>query len=152
MNELQQLWADLKRHPAFLITLIVVVIVILVYVYNQNQNSTTATTGGTQPVEIDNISFTPPASTGTIGTTSGTGTTSSSGHQPGTTFTGPTGVKHYVTTGSETLAQIAQKLGLSSYSVIYNIKENHTNGWVPNGLTATKASSYKPPSGVPIVY
>lgn len=152
---LRQLWLDLKRSPGVLITLVVVVGVIIYYVYTQN-NSTTNTNNAQPAYEIDQISVTPPANLST-------GTTTTQGpvpvhdnpivtHEPGSTFTGPTGVKHYVTKGGESLSQIASKLGLASWNSIYSIPENKANGWLPNGLTATKAAAYQPPANIPLVY
>lgn len=146
---LRQIWVDIRRSPALMITLVVIVIGVLYYVYKQNQPTTTTSgtnTGNVPTYEIDTISVTPPASS------AGTPQPPTSSNAPGTTFTGPTGVKHYVTTGNESLTQIAQKLGLSSWNSIYAIPENHKNGWVPNGLTANKAATYVPPANIPIVY
>lgn len=162
--ELKQIWEDLKRSPAILITVIIAIIVIIWYVYNQNAGGTGSASAGQPTYEVESISVTPPPpSTSGDGSTSPTGTgggnplfppkpTPAGGHAQGTTFTGPTGVKHYVTTGNETLAQIASKLGLPSYNAIYGVPENKSNGWVPKGLTATQASNYKPAANTPIVY
>lgn len=156
--DLQRLWQDVKQSPALLITLVVVAALVIWYVYSQN-NSGSSTLGAQPAYEIDQISVTPPsANQGSSG--GGTpnpnpnpdnGFTNHT-HLPGTTFTGPTGVKHYVTTGNETLSQIAQKLGLSSWNDIYSIPENKQNKWVPAGLTSSAAASYKPAANVPLVY
>lgn len=165
--DLKRLWYDIKQSPAILITLIVVAALVIWYVYTQNNGSSGTTDTTTPTYEVQEISVTPPANstTGTTTTSTSTGTTTSGGtlvnppavsgyqgHAPGSTFTGPTGVKHYVTTGTESLSQIAQKLGLTSYNSIYAIPENKQNGWVPSSLTAAKASSYVPPMNVPLVY
>lgn len=160
--ELKQLWQDLKQSPAILITLLVAVGLVIWYIYSQNNSGSTSGNAGLPTYEVESISVTPPASSsGSSGSSSGTGSNNNGNpdsgfynhtHLPGTTFTGPTGVKHYVTTGNETLTQIAQKLGLQSWNNIYAIPENKKNNWVPSGLTATQAASYKPAPNVPLVY
>lgn len=61
-------------------------------------------------------------------------------HQPGTVFTGPTGVKHYVTTGNETLDQIGNKFGVG-WNGIYAIPDNQK---LFGKLNASQAKTYKP--------
>lgn len=73
-------------------------------------------------------------------TTSGSGT-----HNPGTTFLGPTGVKHYVATGSQTLSQIASHFGLSgAWNAIYSIPDNQK---IIGKKSATTLRSYTPRAG-----
>lgn len=63
-------------------------------------------------------------------------------HQPGTTFKGPTGVLHYVTTGNETLDQIGNKFG-TNWNGIYAIPDNQK---LFGKLNASQAKNFKPPA------
>jgi len=70
---------------------------------------------------------------------------------PGTTFLGPTGVDHYMSTGNQTLTQIAQLLGLQSWNTMYAIPENQQqfNGGHP--MDAQSAANYIPPANMGVV-
>lgn len=70
-------------------------------------------------------------------------------HLPGTTFLGPTGVNHYVSTGTQTLSQIAQMLGLQSWNSLYAIPENQQ--LFGNPMNAHDAANYKPPANMAVV-
>jgi hypothetical protein len=78
-------------------------------------------------------------------TTSGGTTGSSSSHNPGTTFLGPTGVKHYVANGSQTLSQIANHFGLSgAWNAIYSIPDNQK---IIGKKNAATLRNYTPKAG-----
>lgn len=95
-------------------------------------------------------------STGTTTTTSPSGSTSSNGssssssgssssHANGTSFSGPTGVPHYVANGTQTLAQIASKFGLSgSWNALYSIPDNQK---IIGKKSATTLRTYVPKAG-----
>lgn len=71
---------------------------------------------------------------------------------PGTTFVNPSsGVDHYVSMGTESLSQIATKLGLPSWNTMYAIPENQQqfNGGHP--MDAQAAAAYDPPADMNVV-
>ncbi len=66
------------------------------------------------------------------------------GFTPGATFLGPTGVKHYVATGNQTLSQIASAFALGTWNAIYAIPDNQR---IFGRLNATAAAAYVPVDG-----
>lgn len=94
----------------------------------------------------------PPGPTGTIGPVGpggppGTIGGTSTKPAPGSTFKGPTGVLHYVTTGNETLRDIATKFGAGTWNSIYAIPDNQK---LFGAMSSATAAGYKPPSGMVI--
>ena len=79
-------------------------------IYDQNGNIV-----GYEPIPASTTPTPPPTNPGQP---------AEPGRLPGSTYTGPTGVLHYVATGSESLSQIAQKFGLQSWNSIYAIPDN----------------------------
>lgn len=67
-----------------------------------------------------------------------------SGNPPGSTFRGPTGVLHYVSTGSSNLTQLAQRFYLKSWNSIYSIPDNQK---LFGQLDAHHAAIFTPPAG-----
>jgi len=96
-------------------------------VYDQNGNIV-----GYEPIPPTSTPIPPPTSTPTP---------TGPGRLPGQTFSGPSGVLHYVTTGSETLSQIAQKFGLQSWNSVYAIPDNQK---LFGKLDSKQAASYTP--------
>lgn len=85
------------------------------------------------------------------GTTPGTGSGGGSGpsRAPGMIYQNPSsGVWHYISTGNQTLSQIASSLGLSSWNDLYAIPENQA---AFGKLSAAQAANYKPQTGVYVV-
>lgn len=70
-----------------------------------------------------------------------------SSNPPGSTFKGPTGVLHYVATGSANLTQLAQRFHLKSWNSIYAIPDNQK---LFGQLDAQKAANYTPAAGLVI--
>jgi hypothetical protein len=89
----------------------------------------------------------PPGATGTVGPIGPTGPAGTSSPAPGSTFKGPTGVLHYVTTGNETLRDIATKFGAGTWNSIYAIPDNQK---LFGAMSSATAAGYKPPSGMVI--
>lgn len=83
----------------------------------------------------------------TSGQTTGGTLVSGKVNPTGSTFTGPSGVLHYITTGKESLSQIASEFGLQSYNSIYAIPDNQK---ILGKLNSTSAKSYIPKSGTVI--
>lgn len=124
--------------------------------------STTNTTGTTTTYVPPPINVTVPPTTGTTTTpppggvttpNPPAGTTTPVSHPPGTTFLGPTGVKHYVALGGESLSSIASKLTVGTWNSIYAIPENMAQHGGPlPAMDANHARVYVPPRGTVLVY
>lgn len=119
----------------------------------------TGATSGQQGAMIGNVPVVPPNYTSLYNPTTG----SLEGYQPiaqgpvpppsqnlsqGSVFLGPTGVRHYVATGNQSLSQIAQAQGLSSWNSIYAIPQNQR---AFGALNSKQAASYVPPAGSYVV-
>lgn len=68
-------------------------------------------------------------------------------HQPGTFFSGPTGVSHWVSTGNLTLRQIASLYGYHTWNAIYAIPDNQK---LFGAMDSEHAANYVPPVGMVI--
>lgn len=145
---MDQIKSFFSNYPAFAWGGVVVVIAIVFYIYNQANkvnSSTTANPNDSIPTYIL-YDATQTAPTGSTPPT--TTPPSTTGHQPGSTFLGPTGVEHYVATGSETLTQIAQKFNLkNSWNAIYAIPDNQK---LFGKMDHTHAAKFSPQNGLVI--
>ena len=160
-EDLKQIWRNLWHDKPLLITVAVGLgFVIFLIIRNRAAPSssapaatTSAMPSGATYVENSYSSYVGPVTTTTNNppptSASGqpTGTPIIAGHAPGTTYLGPSGVKHYVALGTQTLTQIAQHFGLASWNSIYAIPANQK---LFGKLSATKAKAYEPARGVAI--
>lgn len=166
----RDLWKDKPLLIAVLVAVGVIAFILIKHSQAQASASGAASTGSTLPTGAggtyveDTYNFMQPLSTvtnlltgqptpvtlptPTPTTTSNPTTTTSGGsssHNPGTTFLGPTGVKHYVATGSQTLSQIANHFGLSgAWNAIYSIPDNQK---VIGKKNAATLRNYTPRAG-----
>lgn len=148
-----------------------IVVFIIVYYIINNQNSSTSaganaspnlSAGGYLPSDISaqlasinqTLSSLGSGSGGSTTTGGGGGTTTGGGtnmsnYPQGSVFTNiGSGVLHYVTTGSQTLSQIAQQFGLQSWNSIYAIPENQQ---MLGRMSASTARGYTPAAGMNLV-
>lgn len=145
MNQIKNFFTN---SPGLAWAIVIVVIAIAIYAYNQAKgvNATLTTNPNDQIPTYILYDATQTEPTGTTGTTATPPPTS--GHQPGSTFLGPTGVEHYVATGSETLTQIAKKFNLkNSWNAIYAIPDNQK---LFGKMDHTAAAKYSPANGLVI--
>lgn len=105
--------------------------------YGSVYNPTTGVLEGYQPITPSQPTGNPPLQGGNPPV---------SGQVPtqGSTFFGPSGVRHYVATGNESLSDIAKKYGLSSWNSIYAIPQNQK---AFGALNSKQAAAYRPPPG-----
>lgn len=170
-DSLKEIGRDLWKDKPLLIAVVVgVAVVAWILIKNSQANaaSSSAPAGSTLPTGAggtyveDTYNFMAPLTstvtnaltglptpitlpTPTPTTTSGGTSSGSSSHNPGTTFLGPTGVKHYVATGSQTLSQIANHFGLSgAWNAIYSIPDNQK---IIGKKNATTLRNYTPKAG-----
>lgn len=159
-EDLKNIWRSLWHDKPLLITVTVgLAFVVFLIVRNRATTSssapaaaTAATAPGATYVENSYSSYVGPVTTTTNNSTSGQPAIfppkPNPLHAPGTTFLGPTGVKHYVGLGTQTLTQIAQHFGLGSYNSIYAIPDNQKE--FGKKLNAKQAAAYTPARGMVI--
>lgn len=149
MNEIKRLFVE---YPAFAWSAVIVLILLALYFANQvNKNNASTTTGQSNIPTYILYDATQQATPGTTGTTTTGGTTTGNKppvtHNPGSVFKGPTGVLHYVSTGSETLSAIAKKFSTGTWNSIYAIPDNQK---ILGKMDATQAKNFTPQKGLVI--
>lgn len=147
----KSLFRDLWSNKPLFLTVIAAALIVGYMLYKKTGGAALVAPGGS----TDNLGLTGNTFNNTYNTTSTTTTNPTQviqgqpvasvpvpvSHAIGSTFLGPTGVKHYVSTGSQTLSQIASSFGLASWNSIYAIPDNQK---LFGKLSANQAKTYKP--------
>lgn len=143
--DFKKIWSDIKSSPALLVTVIIAVLVFIYYVYQSNNggNAGVGNAPGGQAYYVAYVDDNNPSA----GTGNPSGGSTGGSHNPGDSYTGPTGVKHYVATGDQNLTELAKKFGLASWNDIYAIPDNQK---LFGKLSSSQAETYKPGRGVSI--
>jgi hypothetical protein len=158
-EDLKQIWRSLWHDKPLLITVAVGLGFVIFLIIRNRATPVSSAPAATTAAMPSGATYVENSYSSYVGPVTTTNTTSTSGqpatfppnpsplHAPGTTYLGPSGVKHYVALGTQTLTQIAQHFGLASWNSIYAIPDNQK---LFGRLSATKAKAYTPARGISI--